>query len=146
MTGKADFTEEEWELLREGPATAGMVALVASTGGNVRESWALAEFYAEARRQHGESELLDALVAERPSVKQYDSAEELEQQGLERLSKAVILLQRKATLGEVEGYKHFTLDVAACVAEAHREEIASVSPEERAAIEKIATSLNPPAA
>jgi hypothetical protein len=144
MTDKADFSDEEWELLCEGPATAGMVALTASAGGSFRESWAVAKSYAEAREQHGESELLDALVAEEPSVKRYDSPEELEQQGLDRLSEAVRLLEQKATLGEVHRYKHFTLDVAASVAEAHREEIASVTPEERAAIEKIAASLNPP--
>jgi hypothetical protein len=146
MTGKADFTEEEWELVREGPAAAGMVALTASAGGSFRESWALAKSYAEARKQRGESELLDALVAERPPSKRYGSPEELEEQGLGRLSEAVALLQQKATPGEVEGYKHFALDVAANVAEAHKEEIGSVSSEERAAIEKIASSLNPGAA
>jgi hypothetical protein len=145
MTGRANFSDEEWELLCDGPAAAGMVAVTASVGGHLRESRALANSYAEARKQHGESELLDALVAEEPSVKQYDSPEELEQHGLRRLSEAVLLLQEKATLGDVSGYKHFTLDVAANVAEAHRDEIASVTPEERAAIEKIAASLNPPA-
>jgi hypothetical protein len=29
MTGKADFTSEEWELVREGPPTAAMVAMTA---------------------------------------------------------------------------------------------------------------------
>ena len=32
MTGKADFTEEEWNLVREGPPTAGMIVLVSSKG------------------------------------------------------------------------------------------------------------------
>jgi hypothetical protein len=143
MTGRADFSNEEWELVCEGPATAGMVALTASAGGGFRESWALAKSYAEARKEHGESELLDALVAEQPAVKQYDSTEELERHGLDRLSEAVRLLEQKAGRGELHGYKRFTLDVAASVAEAHREEIASVTLEERAAIEKIAASLNP---
>jgi hypothetical protein len=146
MTGKADFSGDEWELLCEGPATAGMVALTASAGGSWRESWGVARSYAEARKEHGESELLDALVAERPVVKRYDSAEELEREGLERLSEAVRLLEQKASRGEVHGYKRFTLDVAANVAEAHKEEIGSVTTEERAAIERIAASLNPPSA
>jgi hypothetical protein len=143
MTGRADFSNEEWELVCEGPATAGMVALTASAGGGFRESWALAKSYAEARKEHGESELLDALVAKQPAVKQHDSTEELERHGLDRLSEAVRLLEQKAGRGELHGYKRFTLDVAASVAEAHREEIASVTLEERAAIEKIAASLNP---
>ena len=55
MTGKADFTEEEWGLVREGPPTAGMVALTAEKGGSFRETWALAKFYAEAHREGDQS-------------------------------------------------------------------------------------------
>lgn len=145
MTGKADFTEQEWELVREGPATAGMVALSASKGGSFRESWALAKTYAEARKERGASELLDALVAEKPTAKRYSSPEQLEQEGLSRLSEAVAVLQQKASAGEVEAYKHFTLDVAGAVAKAHKEDegITGVSQAEREAIEKIAASLNP---
>jgi hypothetical protein len=143
MTGKADFTDEEWKLLCEGPATAGMVAFTASTGESVRENWALAQSYAEAREQHGESELLDALVADQPPMERHDSSEELERRRLDRLTEAVLVLEQKATRGEIHGYKRFTLNVAASVAEAHREEIAGVTPEEREAIEKIAASLSP---
>ena len=143
MTGKADFTEQEWELVREGPTAAGMYALMASKGGSFRESWALAKTYAEARQEHGESELLDALVAEKPPVKRYDSAEQLEQEGLTKLSQAVELLEQKATPGEVEGYRHFVIEVAGNVAKAHKEGDEGVSSEERAAIEKITASLHP---
>ena len=143
MTDKAAFTEEEWELVREGPPTAGMVALTAEKGGSFRETWALAKFYAEARKEHGESELLDALVAEKPDVKRYSSSEELESKGLGRLTEAVSLLEQKATTGEVAGYRKFVMDVAEQVAEAHTEGGQEVSEGERAAIEKIAASLYP---
>jgi hypothetical protein len=143
MTDKAAFTEEEWELVREGPPTAGMVALTAEKGGSFRETWALAKFYAEARKEHGESELLDALVAEKPDVKRYSSSEELESKGLGRLTEAVALLEQKATTGEVAGYRKFVMDVAEQVAEAHKEGGQEVSAGERAAIEKIAASLYP---
>ena len=143
MTDKAAFTEEEWELVREGPPTAGMVALTAEKGGSFRETWALAKFYAEARKEHGESELLDALVAEKPDVKRYSSSEELESKGLGRLTEAVALLEQKATTGEVAGYRKFVMDVAEQVAEAHKEGGQEVSEGERAAIEKIAASLYP---
>ena len=53
MTGKADFSAEEWELVREGPPTAAMVAMTAERGGSFRESWALAKAYTEARQAHG---------------------------------------------------------------------------------------------
>ena len=143
MTGKADFNAEEWDLVREGPPTAGLVTLTAEKGGTFRESWALAKTYAEARKEHGESELLDALVAEKPDIKRRSSPEELEQAGLGRLTEAVKLLEQKATPGEVAAYKKFVLDVAERVAEAHTEHGGHGSDAERAAIEKISAALNP---
>jgi hypothetical protein len=144
MTGKADFTQEEWDAIREGPPTAGLVAAMASSGGSFRESWAIAKAYNEARKEHGASELLDDLVASGPKTKRYHSAEEAEQVGLKRLGDAVALLEQKADAGEVSGYKKFTLDVARSAAEAHKEkhEVESVSVAEREAIERIAASLN----
>jgi hypothetical protein len=141
MTGKADFTDQEWELVREGPPAAGMITLVASKGGSFRETWALAKTFAEARRQHGESELLDALVADRPDVKRYHSAEEAEREGLSRLGDAVRVLDQKATPEEVDSYKRFTLEVARRVAEAHKEAGEAVSTAEQEAISKIEASL-----
>jgi hypothetical protein len=142
MTSKTDFTDSEWELVREGPAVAGVFAAMASSGGSFRESWALAKEFAEARQQHGESELLDALVAEKPHPKRYGSREELEQQGLQRLGEAVALLQQKADPAEVDAYRKFTLATAERVAAAHKEKGAAVSPEEREAIDKIGAALN----
>src|SRR5207247_9082572 len=127
MTGKADFTEEEWELVREGPPTAGVVALSASKGGSFRESWAIAKVYAEARKEHGANQLLDDLVADNPKTKRFGSAEEAESLGLKRLGEAVALLEQRAGPGAVSGYKHFTLDVAARAAEAPAENGPSAS-------------------
>jgi hypothetical protein len=141
MTGKTDFTDQEWELVREGPPAAGVIVLMASSGGSFRETWALAKTFAEARQQHGENELLDAIAAEKPQLKRHHSAEEAEREGLERLTEAVALLETKATPDEVEGYKRFTLDVARRVAEAHKEHDEAVSDAERAALERISSVL-----
>jgi hypothetical protein len=141
MTAKADFTEEEWNVVREGPPAAGMMVLMAQGGGSFRESWALAKTYAEARKQHGESQLLDELVSEKPDIERYHSAEELEQQGLDGIRKAVDVLGRKATPEEVDGYRRFVLDIAQRVAKAHEEEGEPVSAAEQAAIEKVASSV-----
>ena len=142
MTGKADFTEEEWNLVREGPPTAGMIVLVSSKGGSFRETWALAKTFAEARKQHGESELLDALVADKPDTPRYHSPEEAKEQGLERLRQAVALLRQKATPEDVEGYGNFVREVARRVAEAHKEESGqAVSTEEQDAIARIESAL-----
>jgi hypothetical protein len=143
MTSKADFTEEEWEVVREGPPTAGLVAASASGGGTFRESWALAKAFGEARQHHGASELLDALVSERPHPKRYGSPAELEEQGLGRLRDAVALLAQKGTPEELEAYRQFTLNVAERVAEAHKEGGSAVSPGEQEALDKIAAALNP---
>jgi hypothetical protein len=143
MTGKADFTPDEWDLIREGPPTVGMITLTAEKGGTFRETFALAKAYTDARKEHGDSELLDALVAERPDVKRYGSPQELNDVGVQRLIEAVQLLEQKATPEEVAAYKKFVLDVAERVAEAHKEEGAEVSDAERSAIDKISASLNP---
>jgi len=144
MTSKADFTEQEWEVVREGPPIAGLMAATASSGGTFRESWALAKSFVAARQQHGESELLDALVAEKPHAKRYGSSEELKQHGLARLGEAVGLLEQKASTDEVEAYRRFTLAVAEHVAEAHKEGGTPISPEEREALDAIAETLNSP--
>ena len=146
MTGKADFTQQEWDLVLEGPPSAGMLVLTAQRGGTIRETLAIARAYVEARQQHGESELLDEIVAAKPELDhtRYHTVEELKQHGLQHLRDAVELLERKATPGEVDGYRRFVLTLADKVANAHREGGASVGEAERAAIADIATSLGNP--
>jgi hypothetical protein len=141
MTAKADFTEEEWNTVREGPAAAGIIVLTAQSGGSFRESWALAKTYTEARKQHGQSQLLDELVSEKPDVERYRSVEEQEQHGLAGLRDAVDVLERKAQPEEVEEYKAFVLHVAERVAKAHEEEGEPISAAEQAAIDEVASSL-----
>src|SRR5919204_5720721 len=91
MTGKSAFTEQEWQAVLEGPPTAGVIVASAERGGSFRESFALARAYAEARQQHGESELLDELASAKPEFDRhrYGSPEALATQGLERLREAV---------------------------------------------------------
>ena len=143
MTGKSDFTPEEWELVREGPPTAALMAMTAEKGGSFRESWALAKAYTEARQAHGDNELLDALVCEKPDLKRYKTPEELDAQGLGRLTEAVALLEQKATAAEVDAYRKFALDVAQRVAAAHKEGGQPVSDAEQAAIARVESSLYP---
>jgi hypothetical protein len=142
MTDRSNFSDEEWELVREGPPTAGLVAAPASSGGSFRESWALAKAFTEARKPHGESELLDALISEKPHAKRYGSREALEEQGIQRLRDAVVLLEQKATPAEVDDYRTFTLTLAERVTAAHKEAGAEVSTEERAALNKISAAVS----
>jgi 2-succinyl-5-enolpyruvyl-6-hydroxy-3-cyclohexene-1-carboxylate synthase len=146
MTGKADFTPEEWELVLEGPPSAGMIVVTAQRGGTIRETLAIAKAYVEARQQHGESELLDEVVAAKPEVDhtRYHSFDELKRHGLQHVRDAVDVLERKATADEVDEYKRFVLTLAEKVANAHREGGTSVSDAERAAIDEISAALGSP--
>ena len=146
MTAKADFTEEEWNVVREGPAAAGVLVLMAQGGGSFRETWALAKTYAEARKQPGQSQLLDELASEKPVVERHSTREEQEREGLKNLSEAIALLEQKATPEDVEAYKTFVFAVARRVAEAHEEEGQPISAAEQEAIDKVASTIGTPAA
>jgi hypothetical protein len=143
MTTKAAFSPEEWTVVLEAPPTAGMIVITASHGGTFRETIAMSKAYAEARSEHGDSELLDEIVAAKPKVDhtRYHSPEELRDSGLGHLRDAVALLQNKATSEETEDYRRFILTVANKVANAHREAGQSVSPAEAQAIEQISAAL-----
>ena len=143
MTTKAAFAPEEWKAVLEGPPAAGMMVIMAARGGTFRETMAMAKAYAEARTVHGQSELLDEIVAAKPKVDhtRYHSFEELKDAGLQHLRTAVALLEAKATAEEVDEYQRFVLALANKVAAAHREHGQSVSPAEAGAIEQIADAL-----
>jgi hypothetical protein len=143
MTTKAAFSPEQWKVVLEGPPSAGMIVATAAHGGMIRESIALSKAYVDARAQHGESELLDEIVAAKPGIDhtKYHSAAELRDSGLEHIRDAVAMLDSKATADELDGYRRFVLALANKVAAAHREEGRGVSPGEAEAIEEIATAL-----
>ncbi len=146
MTAKSDFTTEEWQLILEAPPSAGMIVVTAQRGGSFRESIAIAKAYVEARKQHGDSELLDEIVEAKPERDHthYHSPDELKQSGLKHLGDSVALLERKATPEEVDEYRRFILTLSHKVAAAHREHGVEVSEAEQAAIDDIAGVLNAP--
>jgi hypothetical protein len=145
MTGKADFTADEWELVAHGPPTAGLIVITAQRGGLFRETLALTQAYVEAHKQHGQSELIDELVSSRPDLDHthYGSAAELKEAGLKHLGSAVELLEQKATPEELDAYRRFVLDLASRVASAHREDGKSVSDAEQAALDEVKAALEP---
>lgn len=145
MTTRQDFTPQEWEQVLEGPASAGMLVITAQHGGMWRETVAMAKAYAEARAQHGQSELLDEVVASKPKVDhtRYHSPEELREHTLARLRDVVALLGSKATAQELEDYKRFVRSTSEKVAAAHREHggDGAVSEAEQGAIDAIVQAL-----
>lgn len=144
MTGKSDFNQEEWETILEGPTSAGLIVSAAQRGGTFREAIAMAKAFAEARKEHGESELLDEVVAAKPEVDRTraGSPEELREHGLGKIREAVSLIRQKAGPEEVEDYRRFVISLARRVADAKQEGGGdAVSESEAAAIAEIETAL-----
>jgi hypothetical protein len=150
MTGKADFTTEEWDTVLEGPTSAGMIVSTAQRGGTFREVFAMAKAYTEARKEHGDSQLLDEIVAHKPEMDRTKahSAEELKEHGLRRIRDAIALVEQKATPQELEDYRRFVTSLAERVAGAKAEGDDPVSDAEKAAIAEIGAALGaqPPSA
>jgi hypothetical protein len=148
VTGKADFSEQEWKQVLEGPTSAGLVVIASDRGGSIRETFSMAKSYAEARQQHGESELLDEIVAAKPEMDRTraGSPEELKQHALQNITEAVEILRGKATEEEVAEYRKFVVGLAERVAEARKEGFLGLSGErvsdaERAAIAEVESAL-----
>jgi hypothetical protein len=144
VTTRAAFSPSEWHQVLEGPPAAGLLVITASHGGTLRETIAMSKAYTEARAEHGDSELLDEIVAEKPRIERGGSVhnpEELRDQALACLADATALLQDKATVEERDEYRRFVLTVASKVAAAHRESGKQVSAPEAQAIQDIRTAL-----
>jgi hypothetical protein len=143
MTGKADFTPEEWDAVLEGPTSAGMIVSTAQRGGTFREAFAIAKSFAEARKEHGDSALLDEIVSAKPEIDRTraHSPEEARQHGLERIREAISLVEQKASADEVEDYRRFVISLAERVADAKSEGDQPRSESEVAAIAEITEAL-----
>jgi recombination DNA repair RAD52 pathway protein len=145
VTTHADFTEEEWDTVLEGPTSAGMIVTTAERGGTFREVMAMAKAFAEARQDHGSSELLDEIVAHRPETDRTKahSSEELKEHGLQKIRDAVALVSTKATPAELGDYRLFVVSLAKKVAGAKKEKGSTdgVSPAEATAIGEIEAAL-----
>jgi hypothetical protein len=148
VTAKPDFSEEEWKQVLEAPPSAGLIVIGSDRGGSVRESFSMAKAYTEARREHGESELLDEIVNAKPEMDRtrFKTSEELKQHSLQNIRDAITLLKERATDEEVEQYRKFVIDLSNRVAEARKEGFMGLSGErvsdaERSAIEEITSAL-----
>jgi hypothetical protein len=145
VTTHADFTDEEWDTVLEGPTSAGMIVTTAERGGTFREVMAMAKAFAEARKEHGSSELLDEIVGHKPETDRTKahSKEEMKEHGLQRIRDAVALVGDKATAAELGDYRLFVVTVAKRVAGAKKEKGSEdgVSPAEATAISEIEAAL-----
>lgn len=146
MTTRADFTDDEWRLVVEGPTSAGMLVVTASKGGMFRETFAMSKAYAEARAEHGRSELLDAVVATHPKVEHVhaDSPEAARGRLLGILGEATALVASKSGVDELGAYRRFIVTLSEKVAAAHREHGVAVDDAEARALEDVRKAIGVP--
>ena len=141
MATKDDFSPDEWEAISDGPVYAGMMIITASKGGTFRETFSMSKAWAEARQRQGESELLDAIVAEKPKLDEKPgSAIELHNAGIEMLRQAAQAIESRSP-EELSAYKSFVTELAQRIAEAHEEHGERVSSGERSVLDDIAEAL-----
>jgi hypothetical protein len=139
MNRRADFEPDEWRLLCQAPAYAGLIISAAQRGGFFWEALSIARTFGDVRAHHGESRLLDEICAERPVVEhtRFRSPKELRRHGLAHIRAATHLLALKREPSEVDAYARFLVEIAERVANAYPESGERVSAAEREAIAEV---------
>ena len=118
MAGKADFTEEEWEQLRQGATGAGLLVATSDRGffDTFKEASSLAKYMTGSRDD--QSQLVRDLAAERGTgFGVVATPGEVEPGAVEAVRAGMQTLRAKAP-DEVEAYRTFVLDLAESVAKA----------------------------
>ncbi len=162
MTGKADFTAEEWHQLLEAPMVTGMVITLASPamGDTIKESMAVAKTVSSASLNASGDGLYTELVTEyqdKETLKQSQpkfakgDIETVKTQAMDEVKAASALLDQRATPEEAAQVKQLYYDVAVATAQAAKEGDfmgiggVRVNDAEKAALAELATILNIPA-
>jgi hypothetical protein len=132
MTTKADYTAEEWELLRKAPLIMAAAVIVSDLSGSVgvaREFLSMAQAVEETAQRHDTNELVAALVADlqTPQGAQVEETEDITDlsearaKSLAETREIADLLARTSPAAEAEGFKRWMLSIAARVSKAARE-------------------------
>jgi hypothetical protein len=164
MTGRADFTDEEWARLERAPLVAGMAISLADPGGPieaVKESMAAIRTLTEAAQSGGQGELVD-LVAKSVAEKTKQRQSPLRdfrprgalagEQILDELRAVNALITQKADADEAQSFREWLLTAAKRSAEAAKEggflgfKAERVSEGEQQMLNKLGEVLSAPAA
>ncbi len=136
MTTKADFTDNEWQLVLDVPVMIGMGVMIAGKSGlgTMKESFALSKEMIDAVKTHADNELIQSVVNARLKDKEKSSAEGLSNnpymgQGREGLVDAAVqkceqvcgLLAEKCSEQEAQQYKQWSMRIGEKVAMAASE-------------------------
>ncbi len=162
MTTKADFTQEQWQLILDVPVMVGMGVMIAGKSGlgTMKESFALTKEMIDAVKGHAENELIQSVVHARLKDKEKSSAEVLTNnpytgQGREGLVDAAVekceqvctVLAEKCTNQEAQEFKQWSMRIGEKVAMAASEGGflgfggEQVSAEEKQALARISQAL-----
>jgi hypothetical protein len=155
MSGKAEYSVDEWDLLRSSPVMASLLVVVASPSGPiglVQESSAAVKVIREASGS-AQTPLLKALAEDVtqtmaiPKSPAGATPEQVQDAAAEILTRTSALLTSKATPEEVTEVKAWLVGIAQATAEAAKEGGflgfggAIISPEETTALAKVNTAL-----
>jgi hypothetical protein len=132
MTTKADYTPEEWDLLKKAPLMMAAAVIVSDLSGSVgvaKEFLSMAQAVEETGQQGDVNELVASLVADlqAPQAAQSDAGEEpldlseAREKALAESREVAALLAQKTTPAEADGFKRWMLSIAKRVSEAARE-------------------------
>jgi hypothetical protein len=163
MTGKADFTADEWTRLKRAPFIAGMAISLADPGGPielVKETAATLKTVRDAAESGGRGELVDAVAQEAVAdarqrenpLKDFKAKGALAgQEIVEELTEVNRIVSDKATAEEAEAYRDWLQAAAQEAANAAKEggflgfHAERVSEGEQRMLDKLADVLAPPA-
>ena len=132
MTTKADYTAEEWGLLRKAPLIMAAAVIVSDLSGSIgvaREFLSMAQAVEETAQRHDTNELIAALVADlqTPQGEHPEETEDLTDisearaKALAETREIAALLARKSPPAEAESFERWMLSIAKRVSEAARE-------------------------
>jgi broad specificity phosphatase PhoE len=163
MTGKADFSADEWTRLKRAPFIAGMAISLADPGGPielVKETAATLKTVRDAAESGGRGELIDAIAQEAVAdarqrenpLKDFKAKGALAgQEIVEELTEVNRIVSEKATAEEAEAYRDWLQAAAQEAANAAKEggfmgfRAERVSEGEQRMLDKLAEVLAPPA-
>jgi hypothetical protein len=136
MTKKADYTAEEWQILLDAPALAGLGVMMAGKSGlgTMKEAVALTQSVLSGSREQPTNELVQSIIDARLKGGERSTAETLSgnpYQGVgrekftdivaEKCKAVADLLTAKSTPEEAAGFKTWVLSIGDQVAKAARE-------------------------
>lgn len=163
MTGKADFSEQEWTRLKRAPFVAGMAISLADPGGPielVKETAATLKTVRDAAESGGRGELIDAVAQEvvAEARQRKNPLQDFRAKGalagqeiLEELAEANRVVSAKATPEEAGAFRDWLQTAAQEAANAAKEggflgfHAERVSEGEQRMLDKLAEALAPPA-